>query len=158
MDLRFTKFIKVVLANEGGLSNDISDKGGLTKYGISQRAFPGLDIKNLTLATAAQIYYDQYYLPMSLGKITNDELALHLFDMGVNAGTKMAVKLLQKLYGLVQDGILGNMTAGAANADPCAVDSYKEARREYYKQIANNGSNQKFLQGWLNRVNNTKLS
>lgn len=50
-----------LIANEGVLSNHPADKGGLTKYGISQSAYPHLDIANLTLDDCRKIYYADYW-------------------------------------------------------------------------------------------------
>lgn len=40
-----------VIAREGGskITRDLHDPGGVTKYGISQRAYPDEDIENMTL-------------------------------------------------------------------------------------------------------------
>ncbi len=52
------------LRSNGGLNNVASDRGGLTKYGISQRAYPNLDIKNLTLSKALSLYHRDYWRAM----------------------------------------------------------------------------------------------
>jgi lysozyme family protein len=50
--------IAFVLRMEGGttVENDPHDPGGMTKFGISHKAFPDLDIANLTLEQAKEIY------------------------------------------------------------------------------------------------------
>ena len=160
MNERFNKLIPIILHNEGGLVDDPDDKGGLTKYGISQRAYPSIDIRNLTVEYASTLYYNDYYLPLRLELIQLDELALHIFDMAVNAGKKTAVILLQQVLKLIHtDGILGPITANLANHyGPEVIDKYKEARIEYYTRISANGNNSKFLLGWIYRVEHTKLS
>ena len=40
----FEQAFAIVAGEEGGLCRDPGDPGGLTKFGISQRAYPGLDI------------------------------------------------------------------------------------------------------------------
>lgn len=52
----FARCIAFVFESEGGLSEDPNDKGGTTKFGISQRAYPNVDIKNLTRQQAELIY------------------------------------------------------------------------------------------------------
>ena len=49
---------------EGGaiVTNNPADQGGLTKYGISQAAYPGVDIENMTADTAKGIYGTDYWL------------------------------------------------------------------------------------------------
>ena len=89
----FADCIKIVITEEGGLSIDARDPGGTTHYGISQRAYPNLDIPSLTLEGAEAIYRRDYWEP-----INSDEfpagIALLLFDAAVNQGPATAVKLL----------------------------------------------------------------
>lgn len=58
---RFDKCVEFVLASEGGYVNDKYDAGGETKFGISKRAYPDLDIINLTIEQAKDIYYKDYW-------------------------------------------------------------------------------------------------
>ncbi|KKK60142.1 hypothetical protein LCGC14_3027340, partial [marine sediment metagenome] len=44
----FEKAIPIVLKHEGGYVHDKLDPGGETNFGISKRAYPMVDIKNLT--------------------------------------------------------------------------------------------------------------
>ena len=97
IDERFNKLIPIILHNEGGYCNTEGDTGGETNYGISQRAYPDLNIKELTIEQASEIYFKDYYTPLNLQLIQLDELALHIFDMADNAGKKTAVILLQQV-------------------------------------------------------------
>ena len=54
--MTFETAIAFVLNEEGGYSNDPRDPGGETNFGISKRAHPQVDIKNLTLEEAESIY------------------------------------------------------------------------------------------------------
>lgn len=82
----FARCIEFVLAEEGGTVNDPHDPGGLTKYGISQRSYPDVDILRLTLDDATAIYRRDYW-----DKIRGDELPagidLLVFDSAVNQGS-----------------------------------------------------------------------
>lgn len=80
----FWRCIAFVFESEGGLSEDPNDKGGTTKYGISQRAYPNLDIKNLTRQQAELIYRADYWhasgadqQPWPLCLIVLDTAVLH---------------------------------------------------------------------------------
>jgi len=161
MNERFDRFIEIILKNEGGLVDDPDDAGGLTNMGITQKRYPQLDIKHLTVAQAKQIYYDDFFKPLNLHYIHNDLLALHIFDMAVNANRKVAVTLLQEiLYGCKNDGVIGPVTAQAvyyADTTTNLVEAYKAKRIEYYYRISKKRNNAKFLQGWVNRVSNTNL-
>jgi len=156
---RFDQFIEVILKHEGGYVNDPDDLGGETKYGITKRRYPDMNIKVLTKEKAKQIYYDDFYMKMHLQYIKDDSLALHLLDMGVNAGKRTAVKLLQVLLkDCVVDGQIGPVTGRkASSADVLVdlVDAYKAKRIEYYYKVSLLRNNQKFLKGWINRVYST---
>ena len=52
MYTEFDEIIEVVLKHEGGYVNDPDDPGGETKYGISKKAYPDEDIKELTIERA----------------------------------------------------------------------------------------------------------
>lgn len=142
----FDKAVAVILDNEGGYSHDPKDKGGETKYGISARSFPKLDIKNLTKEQAIEIYRKEYW-----DKIQGDRLpypiALQVFDMAVNAGVSPAVKMLQEIAKTYKDGVVGNKTIEASfKIDPF---SYFASRIKFYDKAKDNGG---YKQGWLNRA------
>lgn len=90
---RFDEVFKIVLGEEGGYVNDPTDPGGETKYGISKNSYPHLDIANLTLNQAKQIYKINYW-----DAIQGDDLPEPLdhiaFDTAVNQGVGAARKLL----------------------------------------------------------------
>lgn len=139
-----------VIAHEGGYVNDPADPGGETKYGISKRAYPQLDIKNLTRDAAAAIYERDYFTSAKLYMLP-DPLAYCVLDFGVNVGTSRAVKALQRVLGVSVDGVVGKGTAAAVEAvrDPYTlVAAYQRARTEYYVSL----NKPRFLQGWLNRT------
>ena len=58
---RFHRCIDFVLCEEGGLSNHPKDPGGLTQFGISQRSYPKLDIRRLTVDAAKAIYQRDFW-------------------------------------------------------------------------------------------------
>ena len=53
----FPDCIAHVLAAEGGLVNDPKDPGGVTKFGISQRSYSVLNIRELTPDDAKANFY-----------------------------------------------------------------------------------------------------
>ena len=62
MDPETEKIIADLIVREGGLVSDPDDRGGMTKFGISQRAHPELDIPNLTKEEAKQVYFEDYWV------------------------------------------------------------------------------------------------
>ena len=143
----------VIFKHEGGYVNDPDDWGGETKYGIAKRFFKNEDIKNLTKDRAKQLYFRYYWLPMSLENICNESVVLEIFDFGINAGKRRAIRTAQQLSGALADGFCGDKTRKAINNyDGDFLKDYKHARRVYYEYIATKRNNIKFLKGWLNRV------
>ena len=59
--IEFKDIINNVLQSEGGYVYDKDDPGGETKYGISKRAYPDFDIKNLTKDDAKAIYLRDFW-------------------------------------------------------------------------------------------------
>lgn len=163
---RFIDFVKATIYFEvgnkknGGYTNDPHDAGGETKWGISKRAYPNLDIKELTYEKAIEIYYQDYYNNV-LDELENEQLAFKIFDMSVLRGKRKAIKLLQSAINsfikshITEDGKLGLLTLGAIKI----IDS--RALYERYKQKLEDSlrlitivrpQNIKYLKGWLKRV------
>jgi lysozyme family protein len=148
MTPKFLKSLDFVLKWEGGYSNDNRDKGGQTKFGISARAYPNLDIKNLTLYEAEKIYFRDYWLPINAESLTSG-LALAVFDFAVHSGQLRAVRTLQIEVGEVQDGIIGEKTLKAIAAQPPGLCTrYIAARRRFLMSI----NRKPFARGWENRL------
>lgn len=148
MTSRFDHAIAFVLTHEGGYVNDPKDPGGETRFGISKRSYPNVDIKKLTLPEAIAIYKRDYW-----DRIRGDELppdvAFFAFDTAVNMGTGQAVRILQKAGGVKADGAIGPKTFQAAKA-PGLVEEMAELRREIYRDIP---AFSRFGNGWIRRTN-----
>lgn len=142
----FDIIINIILRHEGGYVNDPDDLGGETKYGITKRRYPNLDIKNLTKREAIEIYRRDFFIPMEIEKISNMNLALNYMDMGVNAGIGNAKK------------IMATALKEQAETGADIVTIYKRLRVEYYTRIAELRNNKKFLAGWLNRVKTSNIT
>jgi lysozyme family protein len=155
----FNKCVSVILRNEGGYVNHPLDPGGETNMGITKRNYPLEDIKNLTKEKAISLYYRDYWIPMNLELLNDEDLILQVFDMGVNAGPKTAIKLLQRIVGTKDDGALGPITVGAvANYQGDIEEAYIKKRKLFYIAIAQSKPDQQvFLKGWINRVEKTRF-
>lgn len=94
----FDKAIDFVLRWEGGLADHEADPGGLTNFGISQRSYPDLDIRNLTREQAIEIYRRDYWQASGADKLPWPLALIHL-DSAVNAGVGKAQQWLQKSDG-----------------------------------------------------------
>jgi lysozyme family protein len=110
----FTLRWEVGSAPNGGFVNHPLDPGGMTKYGISKRAHPDVDIENLTEQEAAEIYYYAYWKPLFADALP-PRLALALFDWSVHSDRRLVVRHLQRLLGgLRVDGWIGRKTVHRA--------------------------------------------
>lgn len=146
----FTTWINFVLTQEGGLTDDANDPGGLTSYGIDQRSHPDVDIRNLTRDGAIAIYQADYWLKSRADKLP-PALAMIYADAAVNQGLGAAAVLLQQSLGVKADGNIGPVTLAAANtADVRTLVTEFAARRALrYAGTANLAS---FGLGWMRRL------
>lgn len=149
------------VGHEGGYVFDKDDPGGETHFGISKRSYPDLDIKNLTLDMAKEIYRNDYWLPMKCDEIEDQGVAAELFDFGVNAGHRQAVKTAQEAVTLLWkdikvDGKIGPQTVQALNGykhPDRLVVTMKSLRAMYYiNLVREKPALGKFIGGWLMRV------
>jgi lysozyme family protein len=118
---------------EGGYSDNPNDRGGPTKFGITQAVARGHgyagDMRDLPIATAQAIYRSEYWDALTLTPIDAraPEIAAELFDIAVNCGVSVAGGFLQtalnafnrgqKDYGdMPVDGSLGPTTLRAFKA------------------------------------------
>ena len=151
----FETALPIILAHEGGatITDDPRDPGGLTKYGICQRSYPDLDIRNLTEADAAAIYRKDYWDRAKCDSLP-PHLRLVVFDMAVNMGVGKAILLLQKACGVAQDAVVGPNTIRAAERHPDAL-----ARVCAERVLAYSGMRgfDVFGRGWLRRSFTTAL-
>jgi lysozyme family protein len=129
----FPKFIDWLMGAEGGYVNDKLDRGGETKYGISKKSYPNVDIVNLTKEEAAEIYRKDYWIRSGADK-ENFPLAMALADTAVLHGVGTARHWLK------------------------ATRNWRvflQLRKERYDEIvAKDPTQRRFLDGWRNRTNN----
>lgn len=156
----FESAIIKVLKDEGGYVNHPADPGGETNFGISKRSYPNVDIKNLTVEGAKDIYYRDFWLTGPYDKIACGPLAEKVFNTAINAGNSRAFKLLQQAVNkvggnLVVDGAVGPKTITAINSldGQAVLAAYRVAQADFYKGlVAADPSKGVFLKGWLNRA------
>lgn len=145
----FDVAVNFVLSHEGGYVNDPQDPGGETKYGISKRSYPSLDIAALTREQAIEIYRRDFWercrcddLPPAVG--------LLLFDAAVNQGPNAAIRHLQRALHVAVDGVIGPTTINAARqAGNSAVAEFVAQRSVAY---ATNPNVARYGLGWFRRL------
>jgi lysozyme family protein len=150
----FEACIARTLANEGGYVCDPDDPGGATKFGISKRVYPSVDVANLTAEEAKAIYQRDYWDPL-YSYIASEEIAGKLFDLGVNLGKGRAVMLLQTACGVTVDGAFGEQTLAAvnkSNPERLLAEFRAIAAEHYALLVADDPKLEKFLHGWMRRA------
>jgi lysozyme family protein len=160
----FMRAVNRVLADEGGYVDNPLDPGGETKFGITSRNYPDLDIAALSRDQAVAIYYRDWWQGHGFSKIPGP-IGVKLFDLAINIGIDHAVKCIQRALracgkGIAEDGALGPVTAAAASqANQVALmAALRSEAAGYYRVLAalergtRDNGDREFLQGWLNRA------
>lgn len=146
----FLSLIDRVLSHEGGYVNDPRDPGGETKFGISKRSYPGVDIKGLTRDGAIEIYHRDFWQRVQGDKLPRP-FVFQALDAAVNHGIGNAVRWMQRAAGVADDGIIGPATLAAVARSEVAdlVLNFNAERLEFYAKL---GTFDTFGRGWTRRV------
>ena len=148
------KAFEKVIGHEGGYVNDKNDRGGETKYGISKRAYPNVDIASLTIDDARKIYFKDYWEKNRVEELPKD-IRFCYFDMCVNMGGGRACKILQQTANakgakLIEDGRIGRNTIKGSQS--VGLQRLKSYRVLYYARIViKKPSQEKYWYGWFRR-------
>lgn len=174
------ELIEQVIEREGDYINHPADRGGPTRWGITQAVARRQgymdDMRHLPQNDAAAIYKRLYWLTPSFDKVaeTAPKLAAELFDTGINMGTATAIGFLQRAlnalnreardYGdLTIDRRIGPATILALNAfltkrgnsgEDVLLKAVEALQGAHYVRLAETRPSQEaFLYGWLaNRI------
>ena len=156
--MSFETVVHMVLEHEGGYVNHPSDPGGETKYGISKRAYPDVDIAELTEDEAAVIYKRDYW-----DRIKGDDLpvgvACAVMDYAVNSGISRASKALQSVCGISNgDGVIGPHSLASVwttvenDGEESVINDVTEQRQEFIRGLS---IYETFGKGWERRITET---
>lgn len=165
------EIIDYILTWEGGAVNDPDDPGKATYCGMTYRDYPNDPIwaklekyqplhYNQVIPElrehVVEFYEREFWNKHHLSDIADKRVAGFVMDWNVNAGGN-AIKGVQRLVGVADDGVMGPHTIAAINGhDPVALlANMKQARGNFYKSLVEHHPKfSKYLTGWLNRVNN----
>ncbi len=151
---------------EGGFANDPADRGGATNKGVTIATFeayckakslprPSVErLKRMTDAEWIDILKTMFWDRWQADKIKSQKLANILVDWVWGSGV-YGIKIPQRILGVKQDGIVGDETLKALNAqEPDKLfQVIYEARKKYLNDITiSRPINKRFLKGWLNRL------
>lgn len=162
--MNFDDAFKTLIGHEGTFDANPKDRGNWTtgvcgegmlrgtKYGISAMAYPALDIKNLTLEQAKEIYFRDYWTRIGAPQLPAP-LIYPLFDMAVNSGPDAAIKALQRAVGASPDGVIGPQTMTLVAAMPAhkVVARFMGHRLNLMVGVPAN-TWREFGRGWAGRV------
>ena len=152
-----------VIRREGGYVHDPADRGGPTKFGITQRtlrawrgqAVTADDVQRLTKTEARTIYRRRYVDDPGFARLP-DPLRAQVVDNGVLSGPRQAVKDLQRaIGGVTVDGRLGPTTRAALRQQGVAVVHARliQVRAARIGRLVQRAPAQvRFLRGWLTRI------
>ena len=168
--------IDAIIAREGGYGNDPRDRGGATRFGITQATaracgYAG-DLRVLPRETAVAIYRTFYWSRPGLDRVATraPDLAVTLFDTAVNMGVAVAIGFLQRALNALNrgaadypdvapdgqmgpatlaalDGFLAHRGTGGVAVLGKAVEALKGAR--YVSLAEQRPADEAFLYGWL---------
>lgn len=151
-----------IFGHEGGYSSDPDDPGNWTggskgkgkmlgtKFGIAANSHPNVDIKNLTIEQATEIYHRDY-----AAKVRFDDLPSGLdhamLDFAINSGTMRAAQTLQRILGVPDDGKIGPITIAEVKEHPVRelIDEVCNRRLTFLKALK---VWPKYSKGWSRRV------
>jgi len=169
-----------VIAREGGYSSHPADRGGPTRYGITQTVAQARgysdDMRSFPREAAVTIYRTLYWEGPRFCFVAElaPRVAAEMFDTGVNMGTAIAAKFLQRALNalnrqardyadLAVDGQIGPATLKAlgrfietrgARGETVLLKAMEALQGTRYIDLADaRPANEAFLYGWLaNRI------
>ena len=178
-DKCFNRIIHLEFANKYDALHKNDGENGLTYMGIYQSAHPtwigwGI-IKNVlqecnndlrkaseklynmtSLYSAVGLFYDkEFYSKMRLHEINSQQIVDELFCGAINYGIKVAVKLAQRVVGVIDDGIIGQNTIKALNnydAKKFDIEFDKLEIKHYESLVVKKPYFKRFINGWKNRA------
>jgi lysozyme family protein len=148
--MNFDQAFEILIGHEGGYVNNRKDPGGETKFGVSKRAYPSVDIANLTLDQAKAIYRRDFWAPAGCDNLP-EGVRFHVFDMAVNSGLRPAIKMLQRAAKVNDDGVLGPASLAAIRALDAStlIARFNGARLKFMTDLPTWDT---FGQGWARRI------
>lgn len=121
-----------------------------TKWGLAAMTYPHLDIANITLEQAKEIYYNDWWLKLKMERWPN-VMKYQMFDAAFNHGIGRANQFLQYAARVKDDGVIGPKTITAVNkTDPNdLVLRFLAKRLRYFTEVKTWAE---FSKGWSLRV------
>jgi len=121
------------------------------------------NLKAITDEQATKIYRKRYWEPKGFCRVEDERVSLMIYDWTITSGgaAKQVQRLLKNEFAqeIDDDGNIGSLTIDAINNvedQDKLLQRIAEIRKQYYTDLTftdgKKNSQQVFLQGWLNRV------
>lgn len=156
----FDQLTQYLLIHEGGYVNHPKDPGGATNKGVTQRVYTAYrkrmgredrSVRHIEMSEVMDIYRTQYWDAVD-GDLLPVGLDYAVYDFAVNSGPDRAVKFLQRILRVREDGIIGNLTLEAirgVNNIEGLIEEYCVSRWEWMQTLKTWDT---FGRGWTRRV------
>ena len=156
---------------EGGFANDPDDPGGATMAGITLATFtyyrklkklpiPTVeDLKNISDEEWDDVFKTLFWDKWEADLINNQSIANIVVDWEWASGC-WGIKVPQELMHLHPDGVVGSRTIAEINSEDQQMLFYEiqHGREQFAKNVVvRNPKEQKFLNGWINRIDYFKF-
>jgi len=160
MQFTYEQAITQVLKDEGGYTNESTDPGGPTNWGITihdARTYwksnaTSQDVKTMPRSVAEDIYIKHYAGPINYDSLPAG-VDYTIFDYAINSGISKSIKTVQELIGVPIDGTMGPITLAKINSsDPISLIHAIYIERLKFLKTLHTWST--YGHGWTNRCNN----
>jgi lysozyme family protein len=160
--ITYDKAFDRLISHEGAFSDDPKDPGNWTggrpgrgvlkgtKFGIAANTYGHLDIQNLTLAQAKEIYKRDFW--DLLGGKVHSAVKFQFFDATVNHGEGNAVRMLQRAVGTADDGHWGPLSQAALEKwqdENDLILGFIAFRVRFFTSLSTFVT---YGRGWMNRI------
>jgi len=158
MNANFEKCLDMLLDDEGGFVDNPKDPGGMTNLGVTKAAWESFvgrassekEMRNLTRKSVIPFYEKKYWDAFKCDSLPSG-IDYLIFDFAVNTGVGRAVKMLQNVLGLTEDGSIGPITLQNVDISDKIdlISRYSSAKIKHYEDLP---TFPEFGKGWLSRV------
>jgi lysozyme family protein len=160
MKSTYEQAITQVFKDEGEYTNESTDPGGPTNWGITihdarqywKSDATAEDVRDMPKSVAEDIYEKHYAIPIHYDDLPAG-VDYAVFDYGINSGIHKSVITLQSLVGVTQDGVVGpnTLTATASHNSIDLIHRIYDERIAFLKTLH---TWETYGHGWTNRCNN----
>lgn len=151
--MKFDDAFIILLGHEGRYSNNPSDPGGETMYGITKAVarasgYTG-DMKELPESFAKTIYRVKYWDAVKADELPAN-IRFNIFDGAVNSGVVQSTKWLQRAIGVKDDGVIGPITLAESYKNKDTIVAKFNSQRLLFMTSLSTWST--FGKGWTKRI------